>query len=175
MEKNDVTYRIISCAMAVYNELGRGFMEYVYCRALAIELKAAGILFEREVWLPIHYKNYRIGFRRVDFVCADRTMRVTVELKAKSTLEPQDLVQAKNTLERLNVPDGLLINFGGSSLEFKHIFNKNTRPETEFEDATPALVGETNDDLWESRHYLPSWLVEKMQRERQIKKIPIKP
>ncbi|MDO8367631.1 MAG: GxxExxY protein [Saprospiraceae bacterium] len=169
MEKDDLTYRIIRCAMNVHNELGRGFMEYVCCRALAIELKHAGILFEREVWLPIHYKNFRIGFRRVDFVCADPTMRATVELKAKAQLEPQDLVQAKNTLERLNVKDGLLINFGGNSLEFKHIFNKNTRPETDFEDATPALVGETNDDLWQSRHYLPSWLVEKMQRERQIK------
>ena len=170
MEKDDLTYRIIRCAMNVHNEMGRGFMEYIYCRALALELGWAGLHFEREVWLPIHFKNYRIGYRRVDFVCADEKMQATVEVKAREKLEDADFVQAKNTIERLNVKDGLLVNFGGKSLEFKHIFNNSTHPETYFSDATAEAVGETNDDLWESRHYLPAWLVEKMQRERQLKK-----
>ncbi|MBK8704711.1 MAG: GxxExxY protein [Saprospiraceae bacterium] len=49
MEDGDLTYRIIGCAIKVHNKLGRGFKEYVYCRAMAIELRREGIAFEREV------------------------------------------------------------------------------------------------------------------------------
>jgi GxxExxY protein len=65
--------------MTVHNKLKRGFREYVYCRALAIELRREGISFEREVWLPIHYDSYRIAARRCDFFCANA---VILEIKA---------------------------------------------------------------------------------------------
>ena len=54
MEKDDLTYRINGCAMKVHTKLGRGFREYVYCRALAIELRRAGILFEKSFQNPTH-------------------------------------------------------------------------------------------------------------------------
>ncbi|TNE57022.1 MAG: GxxExxY protein [Bacteroidetes bacterium] len=163
MKKGDLTYRIIGCAMDVHNKLGRGFMEYVYCRALAIELRRAGIPFEREVWLPIHYDQYRIAHRRCDFLCDDQ---VIIEAKAKLNLANEDLIQAINTTERLNIKSGLLINFGAESLQYKHIFNNKIRPEHEFQDATPELVGEVDEDIFESRHYMPAWVVEKMQRDK---------
>src|SRR5690349_1813198 len=99
MQKGDLTYRVIGCSMAVHNKLGLGFMEYVYCRALAIELRRAGIQFEREVWLPIHYDCLRIAFRRCDFLCEGEAV---LEIKAKSKLEPQHITQAINTVESLN-------------------------------------------------------------------------
>jgi GxxExxY protein len=167
MEKGDLTYRIIGCAMTVHNKLKRGFREYVYCRALAIELRREGIAFEREMWLPIHYDGYRIAFRRCDFFCG---AAVIAEIKAKGQLTNEDIVQAINTVERLNIKDGLLINFGGEKLEYRHIFNNKYDPNAKFEDATPEMVGETDEDMFESRHYLPEWLVEKMQRDKMKSK-----
>ncbi|HOY05801.1 MAG TPA: GxxExxY protein [Saprospiraceae bacterium] len=163
MEKGDLTYQIIGCAMLVHRKLKRGFMEYVYCRALAIEFRKAGIPFEREVWLPIHYDNLRIAFRRCDFYIRNEAM---LEVKAKSELSTADMAQAINTLEQLNVKTGLVINFGAESLQYKHVFNNKIRPESDFEDVTPEMVGETDEDMFESRHYLPGWLVDKMQRDK---------
>lgn len=99
MEKGDLTYRIIGCAITAHNKLKRGFREYVYCRALAIELRREHIAFEREVWLPIHYDNYKIAARRCDFLYEKA---VILEIKAKSELSNEDTVQAINTVERLN-------------------------------------------------------------------------
>lgn len=95
---------------------------------------------------------------------------VIIEVKAKAALQNEDLVQAINTQSRLNRRDGLLLNFGSASLQYKHIFNNDTRPETQFEDITPELVGENKDDLFESRHYLPDWLIQKMQQDKNRKK-----
>ena len=106
MEKGGLTYDIINCAMLVHRKMGRGFREYVYCRALAIELRHANIPFEREVWLPIYYDQYKIASRRVDFLCANQ---VTIEMKAKSAIDDADFAQALNTLGRLNIEKGLLM------------------------------------------------------------------
>lgn len=167
MEKGDLTYRINGCAMTVQGKLKRGFMEYVYCRALAIELRRAGIAFEREVWLPIHYENFRIAFRRCDFLCGNTTM---LEIKAKASLGKEDLVQTLNTLETLNLGNALLLNFGAEKLEYHHIFNNKVRPESEFSDITADMVGECDEDLFEKRHYLPAWMVEREQREKMKRK-----
>jgi GxxExxY protein len=164
MQKDDLTYRIIDCAMKTHRTLGRGFMEYVYCRALAIELGRAGIPFQREVWLPIYYENYKIAARRVDFFCDNQ---VTIEAKAKNKLDDVDMAQALNTLGRLNIKEGLLLNFGAKSLEFKHLFNRRYQPDIKAEKITPELVGEPSDNLWELRDYVPSWVIHKMQLDKQ--------
>lgn len=169
MQKGDLTYRINGCAMTVQGKLKRGFMEYVYCRALAIEMKRMGIAFEREVWLPIHYDSYRIAYRRCDFLCEDK---VVLEIKARSELSKADMTQALNTLETLNVPQGLLLNFGAEKLEFHLLFNKHILPESNFTDATAEMVGEGDEDLFEARHYLPAWMVEREQRARLKRQKP---
>ncbi|MEZ4961206.1 MAG: GxxExxY protein [Saprospiraceae bacterium] len=168
MQKGDLTYRINGCAMEVHNHAHRGHMEYIYCRALAIELNMAGIKYEREVWLPIHYKKWRIGHRRCDFLVENK---VVIEVKAVGKLENEHISQAIDTVEAWNYADGLLLNFGGPKLEYKHIFNNKVKPESEFEDAPPDLVGELADDLFSSRRYMPAWLVEKMQHDRVKKKV----
>jgi GxxExxY protein len=166
MQVGDFTYRINGCAMTVHQKLGRGFMEYVYCRALAIELRRAGISFEREVWLPIYYDNYKIAARRVDFLCDNH---VTIEVKAKTMLEEKDFAQALNTLGRLNIEAGLLHNFGAKSLEFKHLFNPNYEKDKLVEPLTPEMVGEPSDNLYELRDYLPAWVIHKMQMDKAKK------
>jgi len=63
----ELTHKIIGCAMEVHRILGPGFQEYIYHRALAIEMRSTGIKFEEEFELPVFYKGEKIGLRRVDF------------------------------------------------------------------------------------------------------------
>src|SRR5690554_7568911 len=81
---SELTGQIIGCAMEVHRYLGNGFQEVVYQRALSIELKIQGISHIREKEMPLQYKGYDIGKRRVDFFIEDKIM---LELKAdrKST------------------------------------------------------------------------------------------
>jgi GxxExxY protein len=83
---DDATGAIIGCALEVHRTLGPGFREIVYQRALAMELQAAGLEFEREVKVPIMYKGHQIDTRRADFVVED----VMVEIKAVSHAAPED-------------------------------------------------------------------------------------
>ena len=125
MEKDPLTYAIIGCAMKVYNKLGPGFQEVIYARALAIELGRAGLSFVREQEHTVYYDEYDIGTRRADLVVENE---VTVELKAKTKLDDVNLAQAKNYTVAYNFPRGLLINFGGKSLEYKLMFNPKYYP-----------------------------------------------
>ena len=115
-----LTYKIIGCAQQVHSTLGNGFQEVIYQRALAIEMRIEGLKFEREKEMPVMYKSYNIGTRRVDFFVEEKIM---VELKALIRLEDVHLAQAKNYLEAYNMEIGLLINFGAKSLEFKRLHN----------------------------------------------------
>lgn len=119
MQHEELTRKIIRCAMNVHSLLGNGFQEVVYQRALAIEFSEQKLQAAREREMDIFYKNQLIGTRRVDFFVEDLIM---VELKAVAVLEPTHLAQAKNYLEAYNIESGLLINFGAKSLEFKRVF-----------------------------------------------------
>ena len=119
---NELTHKIIGCAMKVHSTLGNGFQELIYQRALAIEMQFQGLAFEREKEMPIFYRDMNIGTRRVDFFVQNSVM---VELKAIEKLEDVHKAQAINYCEAYNIADGLLINFGGKSLDFKRVYNKN--------------------------------------------------
>jgi len=121
MKYEDLTYKIIGCAIEVHNHLGNGFQEVVYQRALAIEMRLQGIDFIREQEMQLQYKGHNIGTRRVDFFVEDKIM---VEIKALINLEDVHLAQAMNYLEAYNLEVGLLINFGARSLEYKRVHNK---------------------------------------------------
>ena len=121
-EKQDkITHDVIGCAMEVHSILGNGFQEIVYQRALSIEMNLRGIEHQREFEMPLFYKDFDIGGRRVDFLVAGE---ISVEIKAIANLEDVHLAQAKNYLEAYNLQTGLLINFGAKSLQFKRLFNK---------------------------------------------------
>jgi len=126
VERDELTYKVIGCAMKVHNTLGNGFQELIYQRCLGIELAKAGVSFTREQEHTIFYDGIDVGTRRADFVVEDR---LTVELKAIINLEDVHLAQAKNYTVAYDFPLGLLINFGSQSLQYKLIFNPkyNTR------------------------------------------------
>jgi len=67
MKEQDLTHKIILAAMEVHKHLGNGFQEVVYQRALAIEMQIQNINFIREQEMPLQYKGYNVGTRRVDF------------------------------------------------------------------------------------------------------------
>ncbi len=119
-----LTHKIIGCAMEVHNQLGNGFQEVIYQRALAIEFNLQGLSFARELEMELTYKNEYIGTRRVDFFVENSVM---VEIKAIEKLEGVHKAQAINYCEAYNIMDGLLINFGGVSLDFKRVYNKKLR------------------------------------------------
>ena len=127
MLDNDLTYRVIGCAMEVHKILGNGFQEVIYQRCLAIELQKKGIKFEREVEQEIYYKENHVGTRRADFIIENK---LVVELKAVIELEDVHLAQAKNYLTAYNFDLGLLINFGSASLQYKRVFRTKTYKES---------------------------------------------
>lgn len=120
MIKDELTYKIIGCAMKVHNTLGPGFQEVIYQRCLVIELERTGLDFVREQEHTIYYDGIDVGTRRADFVVENK---VVVEIKAVVALLDVHLAQAKNYVVAYDFPLGLLINFGGKSLEYKLLFN----------------------------------------------------
>jgi GxxExxY protein len=123
---SEVTGKIIKCAMEVHRILGNGFQEVIYQRALEIEMAAQGLDFTREHEMKIYYKGVDIGTRRVDFFVEDKVM---VEIKAVSLLEDVHLAQAINYLEAYGLEVGLLLNFGGQSLEFRRVMKPKKKSE----------------------------------------------
>lgn len=122
MKHEEVTHKIIGCAMKVHSTLGNGFQEVIYQRALAIEFFKSSLRYKREMEMPIFYDGINLGTRRVDFFVENNIM---VELKALIKLEDVHLAQAMNYCQAYSLPIGLLINFGAKSLEFKRVYNVN--------------------------------------------------
>jgi len=124
-EQDRITHNIIGSAMEVHRTLGNGFQEVVYQRALSIEMNLRNIEHQREFEMPLFYKGFDVGGRRVDFLVM---AEISVEIKAIINLEDVHLAQAKNYLEAYNLETGLLINFGSNSLQYKRLFNKKYKP-----------------------------------------------
>lgn len=125
---SDLTSKIIGCAMEVHRQLGNGFQEVIYQRALEIEMADAGLSFNREQEMPIYYKQQQIGTRRVDFMVEGV---ISIELKAIIQLEDVHLAQAINYLESYDLEVGLLINFGAKSLQFKRLSNQSFKQKSQ--------------------------------------------
>lgn len=120
MEHEELTRKIIGCAMRVHSTLGNGFQEKIYAEALKIEMSLAGLQYEWEMTMPIFYREQRIGTRRVDFFVEGTIM---LEIKAVIELLDAHLGQAMNYCEAYGMKIGLLINFGSRRLTFKRVHN----------------------------------------------------
>jgi GxxExxY protein len=118
---SEMTGQIIGLAMEVHKNLGNGFQEVIYQRALEFEFTKNQIKFDREFEMPIIYKGKNIGTRRVDFLI---NKIISVEIKAVIQIEPVHLAQAMNYLEAYNLEVGLLLNFGAQSLQIKRLLNR---------------------------------------------------
>jgi GxxExxY protein len=113
------TYAIIGAAMEIHRQLGQGFLEAVYQDAAVIEFPTKQIPFQREVLLPVKYKNILLPTHyRADFVCFSE---IIVEFKALSRLSNVEEAQLLNYLKATGLKRGLLINFGAPSLQYKRL------------------------------------------------------
>ena len=122
----DETGKIIGAAMEDHNHLGPGFQELIYQRALAYEFDLQGVPYEREFEMPVYYKQQLMSTRRVDFFVFEK---ISVEIKAVSSLDDGNLAQAINYLEAYNLEVGLLINFGSKKLQFHRFANHKYKPD----------------------------------------------
>ena len=112
--KDDLSYRVIGCALEVYKTLGPGLLESVYEKALVIELTNKGIKAERQVPVNIFYKGVELGEGlRIDVLVEDS---LVVELKSVDTLNKVHYKQLLTYLKMTNKRVGLLINFNENNL-----------------------------------------------------------
>ena len=118
LQNKNLTERIISAAIRVHKELGPEFLEAMYEEALAIELTAAGLAFERQKLLPVFYREHLIGEHRLDFLVEQK---VILELKAISALEDIYFAIVRSYLKAANLDDALLLNFASTRLTVKRV------------------------------------------------------
>ena len=110
---NDLTKRIIGCAIEVHRALGPGLQERTYENALAIELRDQALPFDRQVSVPVAYKGEWVGDYRLDLVVSDA---VVVEIKSVERSDPLFEAQVLAYLRASGKRIGLLINFNSHLL-----------------------------------------------------------
>jgi GxxExxY protein len=114
----ELTFAVIGAAMEVHRILGPGFLEAVYQVALERELSLRGIPFEKQVKLPVSYKDVLVGEYIADFVIDGKLI---VEIKAVSNFNSQHQAQAMHYLAATGSRLALLLNFGTGSLEHRRV------------------------------------------------------
>ncbi|HEY3451098.1 MAG TPA: GxxExxY protein [Myxococcales bacterium] len=105
---------MIGAAIAVHRELGPGYPEVVYQRALALELRALAVPFEREKPFSVSYRGVPVGNGQLDFLVAGM---LVVELKSVETVVEVHRAQVAAYLKALGLQLGLLINFNTQVLK----------------------------------------------------------
>ncbi len=124
---NDLTYRVIGAAMAVHNEIGYGFKEEVYEKALEAKLNLEGIGVDRQFKVSVEYEGQQVAVFYLDLFAENK---VVIEVKAFShQLTNDELAQVINYLKATGAPVGLLFNFGRRKLEYRRVFpGKDMKP-----------------------------------------------
>ncbi len=115
---NNLSRRVIGCAMDVSNTLGPGFFEKVYENALCIEFEKNGIYFQSQKLVNVIYKNSVVGEYITDIIVEDKLL---LELKAVSALCSEHEAQLMNYLKVTGLSVGLLLNFGKPKLGIKRM------------------------------------------------------
>jgi len=113
-----VTEKIIASAFKVSNILGIGFVEKVYENAHACQMRKDGLKVVQQHPIKVEYDGVIVGDFFADMLVEDR---VLVELKAVSELTSEHLAQALNYLRATGLEACLLINFGKSRIQVRHL------------------------------------------------------
>jgi GxxExxY protein len=114
----EVTEAIIGAAFDVHSELGYGFLERVYQRALQVELSRRGFSAEIERRIQVKYKGVIVGDYDADLIVANS---VVIEIKVNPQYDKRDEAQLLNELKATGLKVGLLVNFGRTKVEYKRL------------------------------------------------------
>jgi len=120
----DLSEKIIKSFYDVYNELGWGFLESVYEKALAIVLKEKGLTVERQKAIPVYFHNKDVGEFRADIIVENK---IILELKTVSRLEAVHEAQILNYLKATTIEIGFLMNFGKQPKFKRFIFDNDKK------------------------------------------------
>lgn len=131
LRHRSLTEAVIGCAFEVINELGAGFLESVYEKALLVALRQKGLSAEAQHPIRVLFRGEPVGEFFADLLVEDK---VLVELKAVKALAPEHHAQVINYLNATGIEVGLLINFGNPSLEFRRLTRKK-RMDMDLQDA----------------------------------------
>ncbi|TMI94767.1 MAG: GxxExxY protein [Bacteroidetes bacterium] len=106
---NELTYRVIGCAIEVHKHLGPGLLESVYEKCLLRELNLQGLANKSQIYVPLEYKGLHLETElRLDVLVEDI---LCVELKAQEGLLPIHDAVLLSYMQMLQKPKGILINF----------------------------------------------------------------
>ena len=106
---NELTYRVIGCAIEVHKHPGLGLLESIYEKCFMIELSLRGIAFNNQVWVPLEYKDLQLDTElRLDVLVENI---LCVELKAQEGLLPIHDAVLLSYMQMLQKPKGILVNF----------------------------------------------------------------
>ena len=114
----ETTKKIIGAAFEVHDQLGYGFLERVYQRALQVELLRRGATAEIEKRIQVHYKGVVVGDYDADVLVNGC---VVVEIKVAPQYDKRDEAQLLNELKATGLKVGILLNFGRAKLEYKRL------------------------------------------------------
>jgi len=114
----ELTGRIIACAIEVHKALGPGFLESIYEAGMVVELNRAGLKVEQQKPLPIYYREVLVGEHRLDLLVENL---IVVELKAISELEDIHFAIVRSYIKAAGLEHGLLLNFATMPLTVKRV------------------------------------------------------
>ena len=114
----EITEAVIGVAFAVHRELGYGFLEKVYQRALQVELLKSGHSAELEFPIAVKYRGVIVGEYFADLLVDGK---VIVETKVAPAYNPLDEAQLINELKATGIRVGLLLNFGRREMQFRRL------------------------------------------------------
>ena len=116
LKHEQITRSVIGCAFAVINELGAGFLESVYEKALLLALRQESLSAIAQHPVKVMFRGECVGDFYTDLFVEEK---VIVELKAVKAIAPEHQAQVINYLNATGIQVGLLINFGNPKLEYK--------------------------------------------------------
>ena len=116
----ELSYQLIGVLFEVWDELGYGYQEKYYQKAIANALRNIGFKFKEQVPIKINYKNQKIGTYFLDFVVGDK---IVLEIKRGEYFSKQNINQVYAYLKATNSKLGIIANFTSKGVRFKRIVN----------------------------------------------------
>ncbi len=122
MKHEEITSKVLECCFEVINELGAGFLESVYERALMVAFRHKGFKVRSQVPLQVKFRGVIVGDYYADLLVEEK---VLIALKAVTQIHPDHKAQIINYLNATGIDVGLLINFGNPKLEYYRFYRRN--------------------------------------------------